>query len=143
MSRRTIAFGRRLLTLGSLCILLGANVALAQDANSDDPAESTIRLMGQAEATLPDAVTKDIKLPPAMSVDEKAVEKASRGQARANANREGRQQGLEKADEAREKGNDIAEQAKQNRENRGRFDSPPGRPDAPPGPPERPGGPPE
>jgi hypothetical protein len=129
--------------MGSLSVLLGANVALAQEANSGDPAESTIRLMGQAEAKLPDAVTKDIKLPPAMSVNEKAVEKASRGQAHANANREGRRQGLEKADEAREKGSDISEQAKQNRENRGRFDSPPGRPDAPPVTPERPEGPPK
>ncbi len=138
MMRRRAAVKRFFLALSGGFLLLGAGAALAQDTSADDPAESTIRLMGAAEAELPDAVTKDIKLPPAMGIKEKAVDKASRGQERANENRERRQQGLDKADEAREKGNEISEQAKQNRENRGRFENPPGRPDGPPEPPRRP-----
>jgi hypothetical protein len=133
-----------MLGLSVLSILLSASVVVAQeDAPADDPAESTIRLMGAAEAALPDAVTKDIKLPPALGINEKAVENASRGLTRANENRERREQGLGKADEAREKGNEISEQARENRENRGRFDDPPGRPDEPPGKPDRPRGPPK
>ena len=142
MPQRMIGMKRLVLTLGGVCVLFGHYDALAQDADKADPAESTIRLMGAAEADLPDAVTRDIELPPAMRVNEKAVEKASRGHERANDNRERRQQGLSRADEAREKGNDISGQAKDNRENRGRFDNPPGRPDGPPEPPERPNGPP-
>lgn len=132
-----------MLAVSFVCILMSASVVLAQEDEIDDVAESTIRLMGAAEAELPEAVTKDIKLPPSLGVDSRAVERASRGQERANKNRERREQGLNKADEAREKGNDISEQAKQNRENRGRFKEPPGRPDGPPGPPDRPRGPPQ
>ena len=141
--KHVIEIKKLVLALSFLCILLSASVVLAQDDMDDDVAESTIRLMGAAEAELPDAVTKDIKLPPSLGVDSQAVENANRGQQRAQENRERREQGLKQADEAREKGNEIAEQAKENRENRGRFDDPPGRPDEPPGPPDRPRGPPQ
>ena len=142
MPGQMFAMKSLVLMLVIVCVLLGHGDALAQNADKADPAESTIRLMGAAEADLPDAVTKDIELPPAMRVNEQAVEKASRGHELANGNRERRQQGLSRADEARDKGNDISEQAKDNRENRGRFENPPGRPDGPPEPPERPNGPP-
>lgn len=128
------------LALGIICMLLSTSVVLAQDDMDDDVAESTIRLMGAAEANLPDAVTKDIKLPPSLGENSQAVENASRGLQRAAANRDRREQGLSKADEAREKGKEISEQAKQNRENRGRFDNPPRPPAEPPGPPDRPQG---
>ena len=131
------------LAIGMVCLLLSTSVVLAQDDMDDDVAESTIRLMGAAEADKPDAVTKDIRLPPSLGENSRAVENASRGQQRAQENRERREQGLKKADEAREKGNEISEQARQNRENRGRFNEPPGRPDGPPGPPDRPRGPPQ
>lgn len=138
-----IEFRKLVLALSFICMLLSASVVLAQDDMDNDVAESTIRLMGASEAELPDAVTKDIKLPPSLGVNNKAVENASRGLERAQANRDRREQGLKKADEAREKGNEISEQAKQNRENRSRFDEPPGRPDDLPGPPDRPRGPPQ
>ena len=138
-----IRFNKVVFWLGIACLMMSASVVLAQDDVDDDVAESTIRLMGASEAELPDAVTKDIKLPPSLQVNEQAVENANRGQQQAQENRDRREQGLSKADEAREKGNEISEQAKQNRENRGRFDNPPGRPDGPPGRPDRPRGPPQ
>lgn len=112
-------------------LLLGANVAWAQD---DDEAESTIRLMGAAEAELPEAVTKEITLPAAVAEDSAAVEKAARGLETANENRQRREEGLSTADEARERGADMADEAQDNRENRGRSED---RPDPPanPGPP--------
>jgi hypothetical protein len=41
----------------------GYSSAWAQDDAGGDEAETTIRLMGAAEAELPDAVTKEIALP--------------------------------------------------------------------------------
>ena len=112
-------------------LLLGANIAWAQDGGE---AESTIRLMGAAEAELPDAVTKEITLPEAVAVDSAAVENAARGLDAAKENRQRREDGLLQADEARERGADMADEAQDNRENRGRSED---RPDPPvdPGPP--------
>ncbi len=110
-------------------ILLSANVAWAEDE-----AESTIRLMGAAEAELPEAVTKEITLPAAITEDTAAVEKAAKGLQTANENRERREAGLSRADEARERGAEMSDEARNNRENRGRSED---RPEPPtnPGPP--------
>ncbi len=111
-------------------LLLGANVAWAQDG---DEAESTIRLMGAAEAALPEAVTKVITLPAAVAVDTEAVESAvrARGLTTANDNRQRREEGLAQADEARQRNADMAGEAQNNRENRGRSEDRPGPPDDP------------
>jgi hypothetical protein len=109
-------------------LLPGANVALAQDGGE---AESTIRLMGAAEAALPEAVTKEITLPPAIAEDSAAVENAKRGLDNANENRQRRDKGLSQADEARERGAKMADEARDNRENRGRSEDRPKPPDNP------------
>lgn len=109
----------------------------------DDGAEATIRLMGTAEAEAPESVTKTISLP-AHLIDSDdqvaAVEKARKAHDLANANvhRDKTLTGQDRAAEAREQGKDLAEKAKEARENRGRSD-PPGRPEDP-GRPDNPGG---
>ena len=113
-------------------LLLSANVAWAE---ADDEAESTIRLMSAAEAALPDAVTKEITLPEAIAEDAVAVVNAARGLETANQNRQRREAGLSQADEARERGADMAGEAQDNRENRGRSEDRP----KPPVDPGRPG----
>ena len=135
-----IEFKNLFVGLSILCLLLGTSVVFAEedDDNAKDPAEATIRLMSQVEAELPEAVTKEISLPPAALENPTAVENAARGLERAQQNRERREEGLSRADEARENGADRAEEARQNRENRGRFEDrrgPPDRPDPPNGPP--------
>lgn len=132
---RTIFLG-----LSIVCLLLSASMVRAQedDGGAADPAESTIRLMGAAEAELPEAVTKEIMLPPAAIENSAAVEKAERGLQTARENRNRRENGLSRADEAREHGAEMAEEAKKNRENRGRFEdrpTPQERPEPPKGPP--------
>ena len=134
-----------MLGLSFTCMLLSASVVLAQEEDEKpDPAESTIRLMGTAEADLPGAVTREIMLPPAARENANAVERAERGLANARENRDrGRDQGLDRADQARDKGAEMAEEARQNQENRGRFEDRPGPPDRPrPEPPDPPRGPP-
>ena len=113
-------------------LLLSANLAWALDG---DEAESTIRLMGAAEAELPEAVTKEITLPEAVAEDSAAVDNAARGMETANENRQRREEGLAQADEARERGADMADEAHKNRENRGRSEDRP----TPPVDPGRPG----
>lgn len=120
--------------LGTATLFLGVNTAWTQDA--DDEAEATIRLMGAAEAELPDAVTKEISLPEALSEDSAAVENAAKGLESANQNRERREQGLSRADEAREYGAEMADEARDNRESRGRSEDRP-EPPGPPGPPNQ------
>ena len=112
-------------------------------AADDDDGEATIRLMGVAEAELPDAVTKTITLPAHLLVEGEdqvaAVEKAKNGHDRANERRsDDKTTGQERAEEARQQGKEMAEKAKEARENRGRSDDPPGRPDNP-GRPDKPG----
>jgi hypothetical protein len=130
----------RTLGLGAsvLFLLLSVSVVHAQEdsTEAEDPAEMTIRLMGVAEAELPEAVTKEIKLPPAAMENPAAVENAERGLQNAEANRDRRENGLSRADEAREHGESMADEAAQNRENRGRSDERPNPPDPPKGPPK-------
>lgn len=131
----------RLAWLPVLLLMLGVNAGYAQDSDADDEIESTIRLMGEAEAELPDAVTKEISLPAAAIENSAAVEKAVNGLQNANANRERREAGQDNAAEAKERGAEMAEEARQNRENRGRSENRPDRPDRPdpPNPPGPPG----
>lgn len=120
--------------LGITVLLLSFSDVRAQGADDSDEAESTIRLMGSAEAELPDAVTKEILLPPSAIENSAAVEKAAHGLGKTAEKNEQREHGLEKADDAREHGAEMAEQAQQNRESRGRSQDRPEQPD-PPGPP--------
>ena len=123
----------RKMIIGCTALLLGANVAWALDG---DEAESTIRLMGAAEAELPEAVTKEITLPEAASEDLAAVENTEREMKTANENRQRREKGLAQADEARERNADMAGEAQKNRESHGRPEDRPG-PPADPGRPDR------
>ena len=120
--------------LAALVLLLSVGGVRAQDENSDEDAESTIRLMGEAEAERPEAVTKEIRLPASLAEDSKAVEAAVRGRDKAQERHERREEGLTRADKAREHGANMAEEARENRENRGRSEDrpePPNRPGPP------------
>ena len=125
-------------------ILMGVSAGAWADG---DDAEATIRLMGTAEAELPDAVTKKISLPDHLLVESDdqvaAVENAKKGHDKANERLEKREKGLSQADAVRERGAEMSEKAKETRENRGRAEDrpePPGRPDEP-GRPDTPGRP--
>jgi hypothetical protein len=121
-----------ILTSAALLLLSGTGVVWA-----DDGAEATIRLMGKSDDELPQAVTKELKLPEHLlevSADEqvKAVEKATQKLNDAQAHRdEGRAKGQNQAAESRGRGQEMAEQAKQDRENHGRSEDPPGPPENP------------
>jgi hypothetical protein len=103
-----------------------------------DDAEATIRLMGIAEAELPDAVTKHITLPEHLLLETEdqvaAVKKAEKGLAKANERHARREQDQDQAAEAREHAAEMQEKAKNNREQRGRSeDDRPTPPEPPPG----------
>lgn len=122
------------LTIAAVALTLSSGIAWAADG---DP-EATIRLMGNAEADLPEAVTKEITLPAHLleaSAAEQAatVDKAARGLDKANARHERRNNGQMEAEEARERGAEMSEKAHDNRENRGRAEDHPTPPDSPPG----------
>lgn len=118
---------RKLVWICTATLLLGCGSAWAQE----EEAETTIRLMGAHEAELPDAVTAEIALPDSVPEDSAAVESAQFGLDTANENRQRREDGLSKADEARERGAEMTEEALQNRENRGRSQDLPTPPDVP------------
>lgn len=121
----------------ALTALLTAAPAWTQDDGDDDPTRATIRLMGDAEATLPDAVYKEIKIPDSLREDTAAAEAAAKGLETANRNRLEGNQGTARAEAAREKAAEMAESAKENRENRGRSGDRPNPPDPPGGPPNQ------
>ena len=104
----------------------------------DDTADTTIRLMGAADAELPGAVTKEIALPESVPVDSAAVENAAKGLATADERRARREDGLAKADAASERGAEMSDDALENRENLGRSEE--NRQDDPPDNPGPPGG---
>jgi len=112
----------------------------------EDDTEVTIRLMGAAEAELPDAVLHSVVLPGELSINAKAVEKAQaaekaqHGMDTASNPPSNRDEAMEKAAEARSKGAEMSEAAQDNRENHGRSDERPNPPD-PGGPPQNPGPP--
>ena len=129
------------LLIPAAVLLMG--VSAGAWADDDDGAEATIRLMGTAEAELPDAVTKKISLPDHLLVegdDQVATVDKAKGHDKANERLDKREKGLSQADAAREKGAEMSETAKENREARGRAEDRPGRPDNPgrPGDPGRP-----
>lgn len=116
-------------TVTGLAILFSAGAVFAQDDEGD--LEGTIRLMGAAEAELPDAVTKEIALPDNIAEDSEAVEASAEGLATANEARQNRETGLSiadqargnaAADDARDNAADMAESARENAENRSRAD---------------------
>jgi peroxiredoxin len=116
--------------------VLGLFSSAAWADNSD--AEATIRLMNNAEAELPDAVTREITLPAhllGVAAEDRVatVEKAEKGHEKANERTEHRGAGQEQAEDARERGAEMKENAKENRENRGRSDDHPSPPKDPPG----------
>lgn len=121
--------------LVAVSILLVAVPAWAQEDGNDDPTRATIRLMGDAEATLPDAVFKEIKIPESLREDSAAADAAAKGLETANQNRLEGNQGSARSEAAREKASDMADAAKENRENRGRSGDRPEPPDPPRGPP--------
>lgn len=118
------------LTLTAAALMLFGGTVWAED--HDD--EATIRLMGAAEAELPDAVTKEITLPDHLLEAEdqvRAVERAQKGLDKANERHERREKGQQQAEDARERGAEMSEKGRENRENRGRSE---GRPEPPAGP---------
>ena len=132
----------RLAILATALMVVAAG-ARAQDAESNDSLDLTMKLLPEGAAS-PEAITKTIALPPAASAS--GVANSENGRARANEAREARETGRENAAEARERGRDfgqeIAEQARENRDNAGRGNAPdrPDRPELPdqanpPGPP--------
>ena len=121
-------------------LIFATTVLLASGTGwAADDAEATIRLMGKAEAELPDAVTKQITLPAHLLAVEPedqvaAVEKAEKGLAKANERNEHGNKGQERAAEAREHAAEMQEKAKENRKHRGRSkDDRPTPPETPPG----------
>jgi len=116
------------LTVTGLVLLFTAGAVFAQEDEGD--LEGTIRLMDEAEAELPEAVTREIVLPDNIDVDAAAVEASAQGLATANEARQNRGEGLSIADEARENAAadarenaaDMAEEARENAENRSRAD---------------------
>lgn len=122
---------RHTVTIFGALLFLCSNPAWTQEEAGDDPTTATIRLMSNAEADLPDAVIKEIKLPENLAEDSEAAKNAARGLATANQNRLEGNQGLEQAEEAQQRGAEMAETAQENRENQGRSDERPDPPDRP------------
>jgi hypothetical protein len=131
------------------CCSLLAVLLAGSPAWADDDAEATIRLMGAAEATLPDAVMNEITLPGAARPNAAAVQRLEQALAHAGPGNRPQQS---RADEALQNAKSASENARDNREDRGRSedapghaedrpgngppDGVPGRPDDLPGPPE-------
>ena len=122
--------GQGLETMKKVTLIFATTVLLVSGTGwAADDAEATIRLMGIAEAELPDAVTKQITLPEHLLLETEdqvaAVDKAEKGLAKANERNDHRDKGQEQAADARERGAEMKEKAKENRENRGRSDDRP------------------
>lgn len=121
-------------------LLCSGPMAYAQDESDGDDSdfEVTMTLLPEG-ATQPDALTRIIELPP--RVVEEGRDNAQQGLDNANDARERREKGLNRAAEAAENGRALGEamreQAQENRENAGRGErpDPPRRPELPNGPP--------
>lgn len=118
-----------------MAVLLVGNPAWTQEEDNDDPTRATIRLMGDAEAKLPAAVFKEIKLPETVKEDTAAASEAAKGLDKANSNRLEGNRGQSQAEAAREKAKGLANSAQENRENRGRSGDRPNPPERRPDPP--------
>lgn len=117
---------RKFALIGTVVLLMSGSGAWAQDH------ETTIRLMGPADAELPGVVTNEISLPDALAVDSAAVENAARGLGTANDNRMMRRNnGLSTAEEARDRAAEMVDGVAESRENNGRSGDRPERPDRP------------
>ena len=125
--------------MNKMTLIFATTALLASGSGlASDDAEATIRLMGRAEAELPDAVTKEITLPAHLLAAKPedqvaAVEKAEKGLAKAYERHAHRDQGQDQAADARERGAEMKEKANEDRENQGRSDDHPTPPEAPPG----------
>ncbi len=128
-----------LLRIAVLSTVFAAGTAFAQEEAGE--LEATIRLMTEAEAELPEAVTREIVLPANVTVDDVAVEASAKGLGKADDARQGgreRGQGVaagarENASaDARDNASDMAEAARENAENRSRAnENRPERPERP------------
>ncbi len=110
------------------------SLLISGQAWSQDDGEVTIRLMGRADANLPNAVTKNIELPAVLPADADAAAAAAILSAQA-----ARAAGLAKAEIALESNAEMRQNALENVEDRGRsndvHEPPVDPPPAPPGPP--------
>lgn len=122
----------KLALLWTVSLLLGCSGAWADQHDSTDEAESTIRIMDASDGTLPDAVTREIELP-ALPEDTAAVDAAAGGFEAAEAGIARREGGLATAEGALENRQDMANDALENVENRGRYEDfiPDGIPETP------------
>lgn len=127
-------------------VLLSGDYAGAQDSPPSDSLELTMRLLPDGAAS-PDAITKTIVLPPTASAT--GVESSENGRERANEARESGGAGQDTAAEAQERGREfgqqMSEQARENRDEAGRgnsADRPQPNPPAPNPPGPNPPGPP-
>jgi hypothetical protein len=127
------------LIIAMLMLLFSFSLALAEDSDDSGALDATMRLMDDAEANLPEAVTKPIQLPEHLRESTVAADKSTTGHTEANAARDNqhRKDGLNKANDARDRASSLAEAAKDNRESHGRSEDRPEPPDPP-----NPGGPP-
>jgi len=136
MGRRKIVKTKLTALVFGLTLMFNMSVAAAEDSDGSDDMEATMRLMGNAEAELPDAVTKPITLPDAVldkDPQSPAVDASADGLKKANENPRRQEDGLQRANDARENAADLADQAHENQENRGRSEDRPGPPNGPPG----------
>lgn len=124
-----------LVAIAGVVSLLISGQAWSQDNGENDEGEVTIRLMGHADAALPDAVTKNISLPVVLPADAAAEAAAAISSAEA-----ARAAGLEKAEIALDRNAAMRQNALENVENRSRSDVPSGPPTDPPQPPGPPDG---
>ena len=121
-------------SIAAIMLLFSFSLALADDEKAGDELDATMRLMDDAEAESPEAVTRPIQLPEHLRIDSVAADKNANGLEAANAGGENSTPGRDTADAARERAHGMSEAAKDNRENRGRseeFPDPPNQPDPP------------
>lgn len=119
-----------------LALLFSMAGVLAQDTEESDEMAATMRLMDDAEAALPDAVTRAIVLPRVVSenvAETPAEGNVGKGLSTANEKAPRRQHEPQLADNVRENAAEMAGKAQEDRENRGRSEDRP----EPPGPPDR------
>jgi hypothetical protein len=100
--------------------------------------EITMELL-PAQAVGPEEITRRIELPPAANQGNTGDQPPAELPGLENGNGQGLETATEARERGREFGQDVAEQARENRENAGRGDDPPGPPEDPPGPPADPG----
>ncbi len=118
----------KFLSVLSLAFLLSAGSAYAQatDENGGDEGELTITLIPDPEADLPEAVTKQISLP-LPNASDADNENSADGRAIADGRLVRRQDSLDTATDARNRGSefgaDMAADAQLNRENFSRGDA--------------------